>query len=275
MHPRIASTGLAGEDTGAPRDTHGPGLTDTHCHLNDPAFEGRVAAVLARAREAGVGQVIVPGWDAASSRRALALAAEFPAILPAVGLHPWMVAAEADTRWVAVLAAESRAVAIGEIGLDGAVEAPLAWQLPVFRAQLALARERDLPVLLHCRAAWEPLLACLREVPGVRGVLHAFNGSVEVLRECLAMGLYVAFGGGVTRPNNRRAQQAAIAAPADRLLLETDAPSIGQDGVPPAAVEPRHVVPVLRRLAALRGEDAAALGARIVENVRALLNHRP
>ncbi|OPZ86070.1 MAG: putative deoxyribonuclease YjjV [bacterium ADurb.Bin429] len=239
-----------------------PLLTDTHCHLNDSSFDGRVAEVLARAKAGGVGQVVVPGWDEASSRRAVALAEEFPSILPAVGLHPW-VTTEADLTWVEELASEPSVVAIGEIGLDGVVDVPLEAQLPVFRAQLTLARELNLPALIHCRRAWEPLLTCLREASGVRGVLHAFNGSVEVLRACLEMGLYVAFGGGVTRPNNRRAHRAAIAAPADRLLLETDAPAIGIEGVPPAEVEPRHIVQVLHRLAELRGEEAAALAASI------------
>jgi TatD DNase family protein len=263
-------------DSNLELETLKPGtLTDTHCHLNDPAFDGRVADVLARANAAGVGQVIVPGWDEASSRRALALADEFPAILPAVGLHPWMVTANADLGWVRALSADPRVAAIGEIGLDGEVEVPLNMQVPVFRAQLALARERNLPALIHCRKAWEPLLACLAEYPGVRGVLHAYNGSVEILRACLAMGLYVAFGGGVTRPNNRRAHQAAAAAPADRLLLETDAPSIGLEGVPPADVEPRHITQVLARLAELRGVDAATLGAQLAANTCRFLNHRP
>lgn len=245
-----------------------PTLTDTHCHLNDLAFDGRVADVLARARDAGVGRVVVPGWDSASSLRALALAEEFPDILPAVGLHPWMVTTDADLGWVRELA--PRAVAIGEIGLDGVVDVPLEAQVPIFRVQLALAVECGKPALIHCRKAWEPMLACLRDYPGLRGVLHAFNGSVEVMRACLVMGLYVAFGGGVTRPNNRRAHQAAIAVPADRLLLETDAPSIGMEGIPPAEVEPKDITRVLTRLAALRGEDTAALATQIAVNIRQL-----
>jgi TatD DNase family protein len=245
-------------------------LTDTHCHLNDPVFDGRVVEVLVRARDAGVGMVVVPGWDEASSRRALALADAYPEICPAVGLHPWMVTAGADLGWVRVLA--SQAIAIGEIGLDGAVDVPLDAQIPIFRAQLALAVAHNLPTLIHCRKAWEPLLACLRDYPGLRGVLHAFNGSAEVMRECLAMGLYVAFGGGVTRPNNRRAHQAAAAAPADRLLLETDAPSIGMEGIPPAAVEPKDITRVLTRLAELRGEDHTVLGQQVTRSVAQLFN---
>lgn len=252
-----------------------PGLTDTHCHLNDPAFDGRIADVLARAHDAGVERVIVPGWDRESSERALALADEFPEIRPAVGLHPWMVTADADLTWVAGMAADARVVAIGEIGLDGAVAVPIDLQEPVFRAQLALAIERNLPALIHCRKAWEQMLVCLHDYPGLRGILHAFNGSVEVMRECVTLRCYFGYGGGLTRPNNRRAHQTAAVAPADRLLLETDAPSIGLEGVPSAEVEPRHIVEVLARLAELRDEEPDKLTAQIAENTDRLFHLWP
>jgi TatD DNase family protein len=241
-------------------------LTDTHAHLNDPHFAGRVGAVLTRARAAGVGGAVVPGWDEASSREALALAAAFPPILPAVGLHPWMVAEDTELAWLPALLDDPRVVAVGEIGLDGAVAVPMDHQLTAFRMQLALARARDLPVLIHCRKAWEPLLTCLHEVSGRRGVLHAFSGSVETMRLCVDLGYHIAFGGGLTRPNNRRARAVAAAVPANRLLLETDAPAIALEGIPKEAVEPAHIVRVLAALAALRGEEVAGLGARIAEN---------
>jgi TatD DNase family protein len=243
-------------------------LTDTHVHLNDPLFAGRVGDVLARARAAGVGWAVVPGWDEDSSRGALALAEAFPAIRPAAGLHPWM--ATQDDAWVPSLLDDPHLAAVGEIGLDGAVDVPMDRQVTVFRRQLALARERDLPVLIHCRKAWEPLLMCLRDVPGLRGVLHAFNGSVETMRLSVDLGFHIAFGGGLTRPNNRRAHAVAAVVPADRLLLETDAPSIAMEGISKEDVEPAHIVHVLDTLAALRGEEVGALGKRIAGNARAL-----
>ncbi len=246
-------------------------LTDTHCHLNSPHFAGRVGDVVARAMAAGVGTLIVPAWDRASAEAALALAEAYPAIRAAVGLHPWFVTSETDTAWVAPLLTHPRVVAVGEIGLDGAIagEDP-ARQERVFRAQLALARAHDLPVLLHCQRRWDRLPAILRDYPGLRGVLHAFSGSAEVLRDCLRLGLYVAFAGGVTRPNSRHARAAAAAAPADRVLLETDAHYMALEGVPAEAAEPAHLPRILAVVASLRGDDPAALAAQTDANARAL-----
>ncbi len=244
-------------------------ISDTHCHLNSPIFAGRVGDVLARAAEAGVDTVIVPGWDRESSLQALALAAAYPIVRPAVGLHPWFVTPAADLSWLPDLLDDPRVVAVGEIGLDWACESHPRDQEAAFRAQLQLARERDLPVLLHCGRGWDVLLACLRETP-VRGVAHAFSGSLETLRACVQLGLHVSFAGMVTRENSRRAHAAARAVPADRLLLETDAPYMTLDGVPAEESEPAHVVQILAYVAALRGDDPARLAAQVATNARAV-----
>ncbi len=249
-------------------------LTDTHCHLNSPAFAGRVSEVLARAVEAGVHEVVVPGWDRDSSRMALSLASAYTTIRPAVGLHPWYVAADPDISWLPALLNDLRLAAIGEIGLDGAIpdEDP-DQQEAVFRAQLALAAERDLPVLIHCRRRWERLLACLHDYP-VRGVMHAFSGSLEVLRECLRLGFYISFAGMVTRPNSLRAHAAAAAVPADALLLETDAPFMALEGVPAEEAEPAHLPLVLDAVATLRGDSPAILTGLLAQNVNTLFGGR-
>jgi len=245
---------------------------DTHCHLNAPHFAGRVGEVLDRAAGVGVTTVVVPGWDAESSLRALAMAAGYPAIRPAIGLHPWFVAENADLDWLPRLLDDPRLTAIGEIGLDGAIELDdPERQEAVFRAQLRLAAARELPVLLHCRRRWDRLLACLKDGPPVRGVLHAFSGSREILREALGLGLYLAFGGMVTRPNSLRAHAAALAVPVERLLLETDAPYMALEGIPAEQVEPGHLPVICRFLAELRGENPAWLAARVAENARRLL----
>ena len=246
-------------------------LTDTHCHLNDPAFDGRVEEVLARAAEAGVTEVIVPGWDRESSLRAVALAAEFPAVRAAVGLHPWFVTESDDLSWLPPLLEEPQVIAIGEIGLDGAIEHDdPEQQEAVFRAQLALAAEHELLVLVHCRRRWDRLLPCLRETP-VRGIMHAFSGSRETMRELLALGFYISFSGSVTRPHAKRVRQAAAAVPADRLLAETDAPAIGLDTVPAAQVGPDCIPAIIAVIAGLRSESPDALAIRMAGNLRALL----
>jgi TatD DNase family protein len=248
-------------------------LTDTHCHLNSPRFAGRVDAVVARAQAAGVRTLLVPAWDEASAQTACTLATTYAGVWAAVGLHPWFVTPYAELAWVAARLADPAVVAIGEIGLDGAATTPVSWQEPLLRAQLALARVHDRPVLLHCRQAWDRLLACLDDYPGVRGVVHAFAGSRELLRECTRRGLYVSCAGLVTRPGARRAREAALQAPADRLLLETDAPNLGLAGLPAAAVEPAHLPQLLTAVAALRGEAEDTLAAHLAQNARTLFPH--
>jgi len=248
-------------------------LTDTHCHLNDERFCERMPAVLARAAQVGVTEMIVPGWDRESSVRALSLAAAFPAIRAAVGLHPWFAAASDDRDWLPVLLDQPQVIAVGEIGLDGAVDNDdPARQEVVFRAQLAWAAARDLPVLLHCRRRWDRLLACLRDTP-VRGVVHAFSGSIEVLHALLQCGLYISFAGMVTRPNSRRAHEAAACVPAERLLLETDAPNMALEGIPAAQAEPMQLPLVLNYIARLRAEAPEALAVQVAANVKALFHN--
>jgi TatD DNase family protein len=146
-------------------------------------------------------------------------------------------------------------VAIGEIGLDTKIDTPdLDIQLPVLEAQLQLAVDLDLPVILHCRGAFDELLDAVNNHGGkLRGVLHAFSRSREVADRFLAAGLHLGLGGAVTRPNARKVRRAAAELPLDRIVLETDAPSIGLDGVMPQDTEPQHVTDVARALAELRG----------------------
>ena len=247
------------------------GLTDTHCHLNDPLFDGRASEVLARAHASGVSRIIIPGWDEESSRRALELSGAFPMLHAAVGLHPWQADAGADCDWLPALLADPHVCAIGEIGIDGSRDgANLAAQTALFRRQLALAREHDLPVLLHCVQGWDRLLKCLRETPGIRGVLHAFSGSREIMRELLALGLFIGLSPLVTRSNARRAREATIAVPAERMLLESDAPFMAFATMPASASEPAHLPLVLQEIAVLRGDTSWQLAAQCEDNARRL-----
>lgn len=246
-------------------------MIDTHCHLNSPHFANRVGEVLARAHATGVTEVVVPGWDRDSSRQAIALAACFPMIRAAVGLHPWFVADDPDLSWLPALLDDPRVTAIGEIGIDGAIDsADPAQQEAVFRTQLQWAAARELPVLIHCRRGWERTLTAIRETPATRGVMHAFSGSREVLRECLVLGLYISFAGMVTRPNSLRAHEAAAIVPADRLLLETDAPYMAMENIPAEAVEPAYIPRILDFVAALRCEAPEELARQVGENAREL-----
>jgi TatD DNase family protein len=265
-----------------------PALFDAHCHLDFAAFDADRDAVLARARAAGVRGVLIAGYDPAGWTRIAELACTHDDVFGAVGLHPWALATVCAREGVAVAwtrvetwmrgldevlgAAESRVVALGETGIDGtaaAAAAPRALQVEVLRAHVALARRRRLPLVLHAPRGLDATLRVLRETAPAAdgrdagGMVHAFPGSAEQVRECVAAGLYVSFGRAVCDARARRAHEALRAAPGERLLLETDAQSPGW--------EPADVGRVLDAAARIREEDPRALAHRTADNARALL----
>jgi TatD DNase family protein len=249
-------------------------LVDAHCHLNSPLFAGRLDAVLARAHAAGVTRVVVPAWDEESAHRALALAEAYPGIYPAVGLHPWFADAVPNLDWLPALLDHPAVIAVGEIGIDTSAATDPALQEEVYRAQLTLAAERDLPIVLHAHRGWDRLLAGLYDFPTVRGVAHAFSASREVLDLCVRRGLYISFAGMVTRRNSRRAHEAAQHVPLDRLLLETDAPYMAMKDLPAEHSEPACLTRVLDFVAALRGESADHLVPHLWHNAQTLFRWR-
>ena len=252
-------------------------LIDTHCHLDCEPLSLAVPAVLARARQAGVGAVVAPAYDAASWLPLQALAAAWPQqVHPALGLHPWAAAEPLDLDDLAAGLRECAAVAVGEIGLDSKIDGPpLSVQIPVLERQLELARDLDLPVILHCRGAFAELATILQRFdPPLRGVLHAFSRSLELAQQFSGLGLHLGIGGAVTRPQAGKVRAAVAALPLDRLLLETDAPSIGLHGVEAAATEPRHVREVAAAIAALRGLSVASVAETTTRSAAELFRLR-
>ncbi|MBD5160588.1 MAG: TatD family hydrolase [Oscillibacter sp.] len=203
-------------------------LFDTHAHYDAEQFDQDRDAVLASLPGRGVSLAVNPGCDIPSSRRAVELAHEWPFLYAAVGYHPEECGpcgpAELDV--LRELARDPRTVAIGEIGLDYYWEEnpPRELQQRVFRDQMALARELDLPVIVHDREAHADSLAIVREFPQVRGVFHCFSGSAEMARELVKLGWMVSFTGVLTYRNARKAVEAAQAVPLDRIMIETDSP---------------------------------------------------
>jgi len=248
-------------------------LIDTHCHLTFPPLCENLPAVLDRASQAAVNTVVVPAYDPPSWDEVARLAADHPkTIYPSLGLHPWVADQPLDLVALDRMLRESGAVAVGEIGLDGKVESPsLEVQIPVLQQQLELARDLDLPVILHCRGAFEELLTMLeRFTPRLPGVLHAFTRSPDLARRFMKMGLHLGIGGAVTRDRARQTRATVEAVPLERLLLETDAPSIGLEGVEPIAAEPHHVRNVALAVADLRGITLEAVMTATTENARRL-----
>lgn len=253
-------------------------LVDTHCHLYMAPLLHDRAGVQERARQYLVADVVVPAYDQASWDLMTPYETT-PNLHTAYGIHPWLAHEMPPGRRLAAAVAALKArldaaspVAIGEIGLDSKIDTSTpAQQLPLLAAQLQVAVDRDLPVILHCRGAFEEMLAALAVHQGrVRGVLHAFSRGPELGQRFLDAGLHVAFGGAITRPTAKRPRKAALRLPLDRILLETDAPSIGLDGVLPQDTEPAHVAQVAAALAAMRGLTLEQVAAATTHNARTL-----
>jgi TatD DNase family protein len=248
-----------------------PRLADTHCHLYCEPLGSKIPDALSRARDAGVEFIVLPA-DELSSWESVESLSDSRFVYPALGLHPWM----ADQR-ISIPELRSRlsgcgAVAVGEIGLDRVVEfPPFDLQMRVFEEQLDLALEMGLPLLLHCRKAFDDLERVLRSRgTRFRGALHAFSKSPDIAARFVDLGLCISFGGAVTRPHARKARASAASLPLESMLLETDAPSIGMLGIPPEDVEPWHVKLAAEAIAEVRGIAVAEVGEVTTDRARSL-----
>ena len=197
-------------------------LIDTHCHLNDPVFESDLPEVIQRARSAGVTELVNIGYDLDSSRKGIELAALYSGLKTTVGIHPHDAdtADEAALAELAKLAGAESVAAIGEIGLDYYYDnSPRELQRLAFRRQMELAKEMDLPVVIHSRSAAQETLEILQEFAPLRGIMHCFSGSFETAQICMDLGLYIAFGGAITFKNADRLRGVAARVPLERTVL--------------------------------------------------------
>ena len=249
-------------------------LFDTHAHYDDPQFDPDREALLAALPESGVGLVVNPGCDISTSRQAVALAEQYPHVYAAVGYHPEncgpYVPEELDI--LRELARHPKVVAIGEIGLDYYWEdnPPRAFQQTVFRKQLALAAELDLPVIVHDREAHGDCLAIIKEFPTVTGVFHCFSGSPEMAAELLKRGWYLGFDGPITYKNAKRAPEVAAITPLDRMVVETDAPYMAPVPMRGKRNDSRYLPYVIEKLAEWKGVTAEEMTRVTWENGRRL-----
>lgn len=249
-------------------------LFDTHAHLDDRRFNEDREALLSALPGQGVGLLMNPGCDLDSSRAACGLARRISWIYAAVGSHP----DAADQMGPALLEEYRRLVqenpkvkAIGEIGLDYHYEdVPRAQQLSCFRAQMALARELDLPVIVHEREAHADGMRVVEEFPEVTGVFHCFSGSVELAKWLVDRGWYIGFTGVITFKNARRLVEVAQAIPLDRMVIETDCPYMAPEPFRGRRNDPGYVYRMAQRLAELRGLPVEEMEAITWENGRRL-----
>lgn len=250
-----------------------PGLIDSHVHLDDAAFAIDRDAVIERADQAGVEAMIVPGVDAESWPRIKALCAKHTHLHPAFGLHPMFLGkhvpahVDALSSWLD----EENAVAVGEIGLDFHVEGlDRELQRDFFQRQLQLARQRNLPVIVHARGALEEVSLTLRRTGGLRGVVHSFSGSEQQAQHLWDIGFHLGIGGPVTYPRAQRLRRIVAQMPIEFLLLESDAPDQPDAAHRGERNEPARIADVLQCIAALRGEPEAHVATATSANARRL-----
>ena len=228
------------------------GYVDTHCHLTDTRGVD-VDEVVAAAREAGVGTMITIGCDAATTAAAIEIAARFDGVRATAGLHPHEAKHGVDT--IVAYLDDPNVIAVGEAGLDYFYEhSPRKAQRQAFAAQIQLAHERRLPLIVHTRDAWSDTFDLLTAegVPG-RTIFHCFTGGADEAQRCLDLGAYLSFSGIVTFKTATDVQAAAVLCPIDRLLAETDSPYLAPVPHRGRTNQPAFVTHVVEHLAGLRG----------------------
>lgn len=248
-------------------------LYDSHCHLDAPEFDPDRAGVVARARAAGVQRQLVPAVSRAGWEKLRDLCAADPGLRPAYGLHPMFLDQHRPehlddlARWLE----DERPAAVGECGLDHFVEGldPGA-QRTYFIRQLELARDFDLPVVLHARRAVDEVIAALRRIGGLRGVVHSWSGSDEQARQLFGLGFHLGIGGPVTFERAQRLRRTVASMPLQWLLLETDAPDQPGAAHRGERNEPGLLPEVLAVVAGLRGQTPAEVAAATVANAARL-----
>ena len=247
-------------------------LFDTHAHYDDEAFDADRDEVLSTFD----GLVIDPGCTLASSQAAIDLAARHPNVYAAVGIHPENCGdfLPEHINVLRRLARQPKVVAIGEIGLDyyWAENPPREFQQQVFRAQLELALELDLPVIVHDREAHGDSLTIVRDYPALRGVFHCYSGSGEMARALLALGWYLGFDGPVTYKNARQTGEVAERGPLDRILIETDSPYMSPVPMRGKRNDSRNVLYIAEKLAQLKGMTTEEMAELTGVNGKRLFN---
>jgi TatD DNase family protein len=248
-------------------------LIDSHCHLDASEFDGDRDAVIARAASTGVVAHVIPAVSAATFSALATLCRGRSDLFAAYGLHPMNLDRhqDSDIDTVRAILQQETAVAVGECGLDFFVDGlDPERQRTVFDAQLRLARDFDLPVILHARRAVDEVILRLRRIGGLRGVVHSFSGSAEQARQLFQLGFHLGIGGPVTYERAQRLRGLVATMPIDYLLLESDAPDQPNASARGARNEPAAIVEVANVIARLRDVDAETVAAATTTNATRL-----
>lgn len=250
-------------------------LIDSHCHFDFTAFDVDREEVWQSCLNRGVRAMVIPGVSPVDWPKAIALSATMPGIYHAVGLHPWWVNEAIELGGLAdqlrTAAQGERCVAIGECGLDAAIESPLAIQQPVLELHLPVAKALALPIIIHCRRAHNELISLLKHNPlPAGGVIHAFSGSYEMAKQYWDMGFYLGIGGTITYERAHKTRDAVKAMPVESLLLESDAPDMPLAGKQGQRNSPENIPLIAQALAELRGEPVQLIAEQTTRNAQTL-----
>lgn len=251
-------------------------LIDSHAHIQLNAFDKDRSRVLTGARKAGVECIIVIGFDLATSEAAIQLAEKHDFLYATVGLHPHDAKLFDDKILAAFrnLAKHPKVVALGEMGLDYYRNlSPRSTQKSVFDAQIQLAQELNLPIIVHDRDAHTDIMSILRQYAKAlpkRGVLHCFSGDMEMAHEAIDLGFYISIAGPVTYPKSKILQRVVQEIPLDRLCIETDCPWLTPQFRRGKRNEPAYVAAIAEKIAELKNVSVATIADATTENVKSL-----
>lgn len=249
-------------------------LVDTHCHLDDASFDADREQVLAHCERAGIHRIVLPGVEAAGWQKLLDLCHEHTGLYPALGLHPMYLNRHRNEHieQLQEQIEQQRPLAVGEIGLDYYIDNPdHDRQEQLLRAQLDVAREAKLPVILHCRKAHDRILKVLRETPVPGGIAHAFNGSLQQAQQYIDLGFKLGFGGMLTFERSNKLRKLARELPLEAIVLETDAPDMTVASHRGERNSPEYLPECLVALAEVRDADPAEIARQTTANAEAVL----
>lgn len=251
-------------------------LFDTHAHVNEKRFQYDQKDMLLSCFEAGVTHILCPGTDYTTSAEGIALAKEYREIYAAVGVHPHASKDVTEAHYEAFYTwatSEEKVVAIGEIGLDYYYDfSDRESQKKAFIRQIALAKELDMPIIIHDREAHGDIMDILRkEGKGVRGIFHCFSGSYEMARQAIQMGFYISFAGPVVFPKSTSLKEVARLIPMDYLLIETDSPYLTPPPFRGRRNQPSYVYYVAEEIGKLRNVSTEEVAAITLQNGKRIL----
>ncbi|WP_163102918.1 TatD family hydrolase [Peribacillus alkalitolerans] len=248
-------------------------LFDTHAHLNADQFSDDLKEVIERAKEVGVSNIVVVGFDRPTITKAMELVETYDFMYASIGWHPVdaIDMKDEDLAWIEELASHPKVVALGEMGLDYYWDkSPKDIQKEVFRKQIALAKKVKLPIVIHNRDATQDIVDILREenAQEVGGIMHCFSGSPETAKECVEMNFYISLGGPVTFKNAKKPKEVAEQIPLDRLLIETDCPYLAPHPNRGKRNEPSYVKLVAEEIAQLKEISYEEVARITTENAK-------